>query len=242
MANYPPQRRPPPPSWMRPLTERLTPTVRGIVVALTLVYFFFVLAPALDPWIAAHLLLGPRLWAGELWQPATALVVNTHFSGWLFGLIGFWWVGAFVERIRGKRFFLGVLLAAGMLANVAAALVARSIGDFSPRADAAGFALTAVFVAFARIYGPRPAQIWGAFSMRADTFTWMLLGFSLVVSLANRDWPGLAAEVVAIAVGFVATGVADGVLARFRQGARARKLRRYRVLEGGKDNRRNDLN
>ncbi len=241
MANFPP-RRAPPPSWMRPLTERLTPTVRGIVVALSLAYFFFVLVPALEPWMAAHLLLGPRLWAGELWQPFTALLINTHFSGWLFGLIGFWWVGAFVERIRGQKFFLGLLLAGGLLSNVAAALVARAFGDFTPRADAAGFALTAVFVAFARIYGPRPAQIWGAFSMRADTFTWMLLGFSLVVSLANRDWPGLAAEVTAIAVGFAATGLGDAVLARFRQGARARKLRRYRVLEGGKDNRRRDLN
>lgn len=227
---------------MRPLTERLTPTVRGIVVALTLAYFFFVLVPALEPWMAAHLLLGPRLWAGEVWQPFTALLVNTHFSGWLFGLIGFWWVGAFVERVRGRKFFLGLLLAGGLLSNLAAAVVARAFGDFTPRADAAAFALTAVFVAFARIYGPRPAQIWGAFSMRADTFTWMLLGFSLVVSLANRDWPGLAAEIAAIGVGFAATGLGDMVVARLRQGARARKLRRYRVLEGGKDGRRRDLN
>lgn len=233
MANFP-QRRAPPPSWMRPLTERLSPTVKGIVVALTLAYFFFVLTPALTPWIAGHLLLGPGIWGGQLWQLLTALFLNTHFSGWLFSIIGFWWVGAFIERLRGRRFFVRVLLGAGLLANVAVVLVARAVGDFSPRADGAGFALTAIFVAFARIYGARPAQIWGTLSMRADYFTWILVGFSLIVSIANRDWPGIAGELVAIGVALAATGGAGDISALLQRSSRARKIRRYQVLQGGK--------
>jgi membrane associated rhomboid family serine protease len=222
---------------MRPLTERLSPTVKGIVVALSLMYFFFVLTPGLNAWMAGDVLLGPRVWGGEIWQPVTALVVNTHVSGWLFSVIGFWWVGAFIERLKGRRFFIGLLLGAGVAANIAAALVARAVGDFSPRADGAGFALTALFVAFARIYGARPAQIWGTLSMRADLFTWILIGFSLVVSLANRDWPGVAAELCAIGVAFAVTGGLGDLSSRLQNTSRARKIRRYQVLQGGRGGR-----
>jgi membrane associated rhomboid family serine protease len=152
--------------------------------------------------------------------------------GWIFSIIGLWWVGAFVERVRGRRFFVRLFVGAGVAANVVAALVARltSATGGEVRSDGAGFALTAVFVAFARIYGAQPAQIWGAFSMRADYFTWLLIGFSALVSLANRDWPGLAAELTAVAVALGATG---GFSELARRGA-AGKRARYRVLDGGK--------
>jgi len=240
MANYP-SRRPPPPNWMRPLTDRLTPTVQSIVIGLTLIYFFYVLVPPLTPWLAGHVLLGPGFWSGQLWQPATALAVNTHFSGWLFTLIGLWWVGSFIERVRGRQFFLTLLIVSGVLANLVAAVVARAVGDVMPRSDGAGFALTGVFVSFARIYGARPAQIWGALSMRADRFTWILLGFSLLVALLNQDWAGFAAELTAIGAGVAITATGGDIWSRLglsRPGAKARK---YQVLDGGKG-RPTDLN
>jgi len=225
-------RRRPPPAWTQPLLQRLTPTVRALIIAVTLAYFFFVLVPPLDDWIVAHLFVGPGLFRGELWQPVTALFIHARFMGWIFSIIGLWWVGAFVERVRGRRFFLRLFVGAGVAANVVAALVARltSATGGEVRSDGAGFALTAVFVAFARIYGAQPAQIWGAFSMRADYFTWLLIGFSALVSLANRDWPGLAAELTAVAVALGATG---GFSELARRGA-AGKRARYRVLDGGK--------
>ena len=215
------------------MVEKLTPTVRALVIAVTLGYFFFVFAPPLDDWMMAHLFLGPLLFRGELWQPVTALFLHARFTGWFFTVIGLWWVGAFIERVRGPRFFVRLLLGAGVAANVAAALVSvvlpGSIGML--RTDGAGFALTAVFVAFARIYGARPAQIWGALSMRADYFTWILVGFSLLVAMANRDWPGIAGELVSVAVALSVTGG----LPELRQRWRASRTRaRYRVLDGGK--------
>jgi membrane associated rhomboid family serine protease len=228
-----PRRRPPPPAWTRPLLDRLTPTVRALVIAVTLGYFFYVFTPPLNDWMQAHLFLGPLLFRGELWQPVTALFLNTHFTGWFFTVIGLWWVGAFIERVRGTRFLVRLLLGAGVLANIAAALVSLVLAGAGGmvRGDGAGFALTAVFVAFARIYGARPAQIWGALSMRADYFTWILIGFSLLVALANGDWPGIVAELTAIAVALSVTGG----LTELRQKWRAQKTRaRYRVLDGGK--------
>jgi membrane associated rhomboid family serine protease len=213
--------------------ERLTPTVRALVIAVTLGYFFFVLTPALNDWMLAHLLVSPLLFRGEFWQPVTALFLNIRLAGWFFTVIGLWWVGAFIERVRGPGFLLRLLLGAGVLANLVTALVsfvlAGSAGTV--RSDGAGFALTAVFVAFARIYGARPAQIWGALSMRADIFTWIMIGFSLLVALANRDWAGIVGELTAIAVAVSVTGGLGEIRDRWRStGAR----RRYRVLDGGK--------
>ena len=228
MADF--RRRSTAPSWAQPLVQRLTPTVKALIIALTLAYFFFVLAPPLDDLIAAHLFLGPNLWRGEVWQPLTALFLHSRFMGWIFSVIGLWWVGAFVERVRGRRLFLALFLGAGVAANVAAAGLGRFVEGPIARSDGSAFALTAIFVAFARIYGAQPAQIWGAFSMRADYFTWILVGFSLLLSLVNRDWGGFVAEVTAVAVALGATG-GFASLARRRQAA---KRGRYQVLEGGR--------
>ena len=42
MRDLPPRRRAPAPAWTRPITERLTPTIKALVVVETLVYFFYV--------------------------------------------------------------------------------------------------------------------------------------------------------------------------------------------------------
>src|SRR3569623_416927 len=220
MADF--RRRSPAPNWAQPLAPRLTPTVKALIIALTLGYFFFVLAPPLDDWMVTHLLVGPNLWHGEVWQPLTGLFLNNHFMGWIFAVIGLWWVGAYVERTRGQRFFLGLYLGAGVAANV----VAGALGYFvegGPIVRGGG-------AAFARIYGAQPAQIWGAVSMRADYFTWILIGFSLLVSLVNRDCAGCAGELVAVGLAFVFTG-GFASLQRRRQVV---KRSRYQVIEGGK--------
>ena len=230
------RRRPPPPAWTQPILARLTPPVRNLIIAITLGYFFFVLAPPAAPFVTAHLFVGPGLFRGEIWQPLTALFLHDRFTGWFFSVIGLWWVGAFVERTKGPRFFLALFFGAGVAANVVAAAVSfvLSGGAGEVRSDGAGFALSATFVAFARIYGPRPAQIWGAFSMRADVFTWILIGFSLVIALVNRDGAGFAAELTAIVVALGATGGIKDLLALRRRTARAAQRSRYRVLDGGK--------
>src|SRR3954470_8197203 len=231
-----PRRRPPPPAWTQPLLDRLTPPVRNLIIALTVGYFFFVLAPPASSWIASHLFVGPGLFHGEVWQPLTAIFLHARFTGWVFSVIGLWWVGAFVERTRGSRFFLGLFVGAGIAAHVVAAAVSflLSPAGMAVRSDGAGFALSATFVAFARIYGVRPAQIWGAFSMRADIFTWILIGFSLLLALVNRDVAGFAAELTAIAVALGATGAIKDLLAYRDRTSRAAQRSRYRVIDGGK--------
>ena len=215
--------------------RKLSPVVRALVIAMTLGFLFYNQARPLVAWMTAHLLVSPNLLHGELWQPFTSLFLNTRLSGLIFTVIGLWWVGEFIESSKGPRFFLKLFLGAGAAANLAAGLVSFALPGAvgAVRGDGAAFALTAIFVVFARLYGARPAQIWGALAMRADYFTWIVIGFSLVMSLVNGDWGGLAGELVAIAIGFALTGGLAEVRSRWG-GPKGRARVKYRVLDGGK--------
>jgi hypothetical protein len=163
----------------RPLVEKLTPTVRTLVIIVTLGYLFFVFTPPLNAWMMAHLFLGPGLFHGEILAARHRTVPEHAFHGLdLHGHRPL--VGGRLHRARPRPALLhSAASRGGVAANLAAAAVSLIPGvGLGIRSDGAAFALTAVFVAFARIYGARPAQIWGALSMRADYFTWILIGFS----------------------------------------------------------------
>src|SRR5258708_29704420 len=123
MRDLPPRRRAPAPAWTRPITERLTPTVKVLVVVQTVVYLFYALVRESRPLFEAHLALGPGMMHGEVWQPVTALFVHLNLLTFVFNLIGLWFVGAFIERTNGTRRFLTLFFTSGILAMVAMGLV-----------------------------------------------------------------------------------------------------------------------
>jgi membrane associated rhomboid family serine protease len=234
MRDLPPRRRTSAPAWTRPIADRLTATVKALVVVQTVLYLFYLFVPQVHALFEAHLALGPGFWHGEIWQPLTALFVhiNPNPLGLIFNLIGIWFVGAFIERTQGTRRFLALFLTAGILGFVAMGLMMRirpyGLGEGS------SFAVLALFVAFGRMYDRSPAQILGGLVMQARHLAMLLVGFSVAVDLARGDWSSLAATLVSSGVGFVLggkgfIGIGDA-LSLFR----ARRLRRrYRVLDGG---------
>jgi membrane associated rhomboid family serine protease len=98
MPDLPPRRRSSAPAWARPIAERLTPTVKALVVTQAVLYFFYALVKEARPVFEGHLAVGPGLFHGEVWQPLTALFIHFDFLGFVFDLIGLWFVGAFIER------------------------------------------------------------------------------------------------------------------------------------------------
>ena len=229
MRDLPPRRRAAAPAWTRPIAERLTPTIKALVVIQTLVYFFYLFVPQAKELFTDHLALGPGMIRGEYWQPLTAMLVHLNFLTFVFNLIGLWFVGAFIERTIGARRFLTLFFTSGILAMVAMGLVMRfktySLGE------GCTYAVLALFVAFGRMYDRAPAQILGGLVMQARYLSLILVGFAVVVDLARGDWASLTATLVASGVGFVLAG------GGFRDIVglwRARRLRRrYRVLDGG---------
>ncbi len=230
MRDLPPRRRAPAPAWTRPIVDRLTPTIKALVVIQTVVYLFYAVVREVRPVVEAHLALGPRMiMNGELWQPLTSMFVHLNALTFVFNMIGLWFVGAFLERSLGMRRFLVLFFASGILAMVAMGLMMRlkvySLGE------GCTYAVLALFVAFGRMYDRAPAQILPGMVMQARYLTLLLVGFAVVVDTVRGDWASLAATLVASASGFVLAGGGLGDLAGLW---RARRLRRrYRVLDGG---------
>ena len=126
MRDLPPRRRAPAPAWTRPIVERLTPTIKALVVIQTVVYLFYAVVREIRPLVEAHLALGPgMIMNGELWQPLTSMFVHLNALTFLFNLIGLWFVGAFIERTLGARRFLLLVFGSGLLAMAAVGLVMR---------------------------------------------------------------------------------------------------------------------
>jgi membrane associated rhomboid family serine protease len=234
MPDLPPRRRPPVrPSWSQPIAERLTPAIKAFVIADAIIYALYVFVREARPAMMAHLALGPGLFAGELWQPITSLFVHFDLLGFIFNLIGLWFVGAFIERTQGTRRFVTLFLTAGVLANLALAGVNHlrpyRVGEIS---DGCSFAVLALFVAFGRIYGRAPAQVLGGLFLQARHLALIFVAWGVLASLLRADWGQLAATLTAAAVGYL--GAAPGGLSEAWNALKVRRLRRrYRVIEGG---------
>jgi hypothetical protein len=55
MPDLPTRRRPPGLDWMRPITERLTPSVKTIIIAQACIYFFYVFVRQARDLMVKHL-------------------------------------------------------------------------------------------------------------------------------------------------------------------------------------------
>lgn len=221
------------PSWSQPIAERLTPAIKAFVIADAIVYALYVFVAQARPAMMAHLALGPGLFSGEIWQPVTSLFVHFDLLGFVFNIIGLWFVGAFIERTQGTRRLVTLFLAAGVLAN----LTLAGVTHLRPyRAgtvfDGCSFAVLALFVAFGRIYGRAPAQVLGGLSLQARHLALIFVGWGVLASLLRADWAQLAATLVTSVVGYL--GAAPGGLSEAWGALKVRRLRRrYRVIDGG---------
>ncbi len=177
MPDLPSRRRPARPSWSEPIADRLTPAIKAFVIADAILYAFYVFVREVRGPMTAHLALGPGLWHGEVWQLVTSLFVHFDLLGFIFNIIGLWFVGAFIERTQGTRRFVSLFLVSGVLANVALAGIAHLRTYQSGVVfDGCSFAILALFCAFGRIYGRAPTQVFGALTMQARHLAWIFVG------------------------------------------------------------------
>jgi membrane associated rhomboid family serine protease len=235
MAYQPPRRRSGAPSWAEPIMERLTPTIKALVLANVFVYVFYVFVRPARAFLVTHFGLGPGLFAGEIWQPVTALFLHTSLL-FILNLIGLWFVGAALEKMRGTRAFLVLFFAAGILSNLAIAFVSHLRPNEADliRSEGCSYAVLALFVAFGRLLGRQQTRVlWNLF-MPAQTLAWIFVGLAFLISLAQGDWGGVAGVVVASGAGYLGGG--PGGLRELWLTMKARRLRRrFGVFEGGRE-------
>jgi membrane associated rhomboid family serine protease len=208
----------------------MTPAIKTLVIASSAIYLLYVFVVQARPLFQEHLTVGPTM-LHEPWQPVTAILVHVDLLSIVFGLIGLWFVGDYIEQKRGTRRFLMLFFGAGILGNVATGLL---VPKFGVRAVYCGMgpAVLALFVAFGRIYGRNPVRILGSLHLKAHHAAMLFVGWAVVANLLARDVPGLAGTVVVTAVGYLLG--APGGLREAYDTFRARRLRqRYKVIDGG---------
>jgi membrane associated rhomboid family serine protease len=229
-------RRRAPPGWTRPITERLTPVIKGLILAMVLLYAVYVFIREARPLLIAHLAIGPGLFRGQVWQPLTSMFVHVDPLLFAMDLLGIWFTGAQLERVQGTRRFLTMFFLAGILSNLTIACIDRlRMGALElPVGYTTGsaFAVLAMFVAFGRIYDRTPTQILGGLFVQSRYMAMFFVAWFALAALFRGNWGELAATAVATAVGFFggASGGFDAIWKRFKAG---RARRRYRVIQGG---------
>jgi membrane associated rhomboid family serine protease len=230
-----PRRRSGNPSWTQSFAARLTPAIKALLVANTVLYLVFLLVLEVRVPMLAYLGLSTDL-RHMPWQPLTAMFLHARPGGQgLFGLLldllCLWSLGTSLERKLGTRRFLTLFFVSGVVANIA---VAFAISRFGAQDLYVGpsSAILALFVAFARIYGPVPTQVVPTVAVKATHLALFWVAISLLIDLGNRDFPGVTGTLVAVGAGWLlaAPGGLRQLLDRLRAG-RARQ--RYKVLDGG---------
>jgi membrane associated rhomboid family serine protease len=220
---------------MRPITERLSPVIKFLVVANALLFAFYLVVRPARPFFDLHLVLTTAtVLRGEFWQPLTSLFVHTDFINFFFNLLGLWWVGSTIERQVGTRRFLTIFFVSGLVANLIMVLLLARAG-LGPVGAGCGSAVLAVYISYGTIFDRTPSRIWGSLVMEARTFTFILNGFVVLVDVTSLAWANLAAHVAAMLLGYVMVGGRGRGLAHLWAGLRAKQVRRrYQVLEGGR--------
>jgi membrane associated rhomboid family serine protease len=220
---------------MRPITERLSPVVKALVVVEALLFAFYLVVNPSRIFFHEHLALGPGALHGELWQLFTALVVHIDGLSFFFNIIGLWFVGATVERAVGTRRFLTLFLVSGVAANVVMLLLSVALGEPALIAGS-GRAVLALFVAFGALFDRTPLRVLGGLVLEARVMTAILVGFSLLADVTQGYWAGLGGSVVAVILGYLLAGGRGSGLRSLWGGLRAKRVRRrYQVIEGGRD-------
>jgi membrane associated rhomboid family serine protease len=215
---------------MRPISERLSPTIRNLIIAEAVVFGLYIMAAGLRPAMTAHLALGRLFVAGEFWQPLSSLFVHIDLWSFVFDLIGLWFVGATIERALGRRRFLLMFFGAGLGANVVAGLLMAKLGWLSSYAGC-GDSVLAMFVALGVIYGKTQVRVIGTLVLEARLLAGILVGMAVLSALLQQAWPALAGSLVAIGIGYLlGGGSGKKILAFLTRRARGG----LRVLDGGR--------
>jgi membrane associated rhomboid family serine protease len=224
------------PPWLRPVTERLSPTITALVIVTAVMFAFYaVVQPARD-FVDTHLALNRNALAvPEPWQVVTSLFVHLDGISLIFDLIGIWFVGATMERDLGRRRFLILFFVPAIVGNlVMAGGMWLNLGRTGGIAAGCSLAVLGLFVAFGKIYGRTPARVFGSLVLEARTLTLILIGFALLADLMRFNLVAFAADVVVLAVAFGLTGRRgtgfDGLIPGL---PRSKPRRRFEVVEGG---------
>jgi membrane associated rhomboid family serine protease len=221
------------PPWMRPLAQRLSPTIRALVVAVAVPWLVYILVKPLRGLMDEYLVLGPNVMRGYLWQIATALFIDRNPLAFL-NFLGLWFVGAAIERVLGRRRFLLVFFVSGLASNVVSTLLSAWWGMWMLNGGC-GDSVLGLFVGLAVLYGPAQVRVIGSLAMPARVLAGLFVVLAVVSSAAYGAWPAMFGTLTAVVTAyFLCGGRGHGVDNMMSWLQRKLARRRMHVMEGGK--------
>jgi membrane associated rhomboid family serine protease len=228
------------PPWLRPVAQRLSPTIRALVVVMVVPWLFYVLFKPARPLMDEYLVLGPGVMKGQIWQIVTSLFVDRSPLAFL-NLLGLWFVGAAIERTLGRRRFLLVFFLPGLAANIAIALLASLVGPWTLYSGC-GDSVLGLFVGLAVLYGPAQVRVIWNLALPARVLAALFVALSLISQAWIRLWPAMAGTLVAVILAYTMCGGRGKDLGELASWLR-RKLNRsrMRVMDGGRPAKRRDI-
>jgi membrane associated rhomboid family serine protease len=224
--------------------------VLGMLIALALITAFFELGGIVAAQVLEHVILTPRLAIGrEPWQLLTSGFIHPTFGDLLMTAIMLIFFGNQLEQRFGAATFVKVYAGGAVAATLAAALVGRLIAPDAhiPTSMATS---TALLMAFGAAWRGQPTMAYGMAQMRASSLAWIFLGINVLVIIAQGRSLGLVGVILMLsAIGGAAAagwflvstpggGKSGGLRGSLDRMKMWRLRRRYRVLNGGRDDKR----
>jgi len=202
---------------------------RRLILANLIAFFGF----ALFGWVAPHpinILLGhlalipAAVFRGEVWQLLTYAFLPMGILGTLFAMLTLWFIGAYLEDIRGSRWLVELYLFSSVAGALLASLFALvhfvglrpeliALGAWAP--------IFALMVAFSVIAGEQEILFFFIVRMKAKYLVWIYIVLSVAILLKGDDRFGALVELSGALMGYLYTkfaprrGLAFGVTNRY---------------------------
>jgi len=211
-----------------PISLALPPfagATRRLIFANLIAFFGFALFGWVSPRPVAillgHLALVPAaVFRGEVWQLLTYGFLPMGILGTLFAMLTLWFIGAYLEDIRGSRWLMELYL----FSTCAGALFA-SLHLFGLRPElitlGAWAPIFALMVAFSVIAGEQEILFFFFVRMKAKYLVWIYIVLCVAILLKGDDRFGALAELSGALMGYVYTkfaprrGMAHGLSERY---------------------------
>ncbi|HUZ97712.1 MAG TPA: rhomboid family intramembrane serine protease [Edaphobacter sp.] len=202
---------------------------RRLIFANLIAFFGFALlgwvAPRPIGLLLGHLALVPAaVFRGEVWQLLTYGFLPMGILGTLFAMLTLWFIGAYLEDLRGSRWLMELYLfstAAGAL--LASLLTLVHLVGLRPDLIALGAwsPIFALMVAFSVIAGDQEILFFFFVRMKAKYLVWIYIVLCVAILLKGDDRFGALTELSGALMGYVYTkfaprrGMALGLSERY---------------------------
>lgn len=172
---------------------------------------------ALFGWVAprpvntlfGHLVLVPAaVFRGEIWQLITYAFLPMGILGTLFAMLTLWFIGAYLEEMRGSRWLMELYLISSAAGALLASLLTfvhlfglrpdlTTLGSWAP--------IFAIMVAFSVIAGEQEILFFFFARMKAKYLVWIYIILSVAILLKGDDRFGALTELSGALMGYLYT-------------------------------------